>query len=245
VPNLYGLLITLSIISCLLVVRSFVKDKDSDVFWGVAFWPILCGITGARLYHVLSNIPYYSTNLLKVFEISKGGLGIWGAIFGGALGAYVYLKIKKQNVLSWFDLIAISLPLGQAIGRWGNFFNQEIFGLPTNLPWGIPIKPENRPPAYLNYEKFHPLFLYESVLDFVLFIVLLSLYKRRKGSFKEGTFLALYLGFYSAIRFFLEYLRINPWEVAGLNVSQCVSILVLGLSVLFLSLKGKNDIHFF
>lgn len=239
-PNLYGLLITLSIISCLFVVRSFVKNKDGDVFWGLAFWSILCGIIGARLYHVMSNIPYYSTNLLRIFEVSNGGLGIWGAILGGATGAFVYLKVKKQNVLSWFDIIAVSLPLGQAIGRWGNFFNQEIYGLPTNLPWGIFIKPENRPTSFSNFEKFHPLFLYESVLNFILFIALFILYRNKKDIFKSGTFLALYLGFYSTIRFFLEYLRIDSWKVSGLNVSQCVSILVLGLSVVFLSLKGTK-----
>lgn len=239
-PNIYGLLVSLSIISCLFVVRSFVKSKDSDIFWGLAFWSILCGIVGARLYHVTSNPSYYSTNLLRVFEVSKGGLGIWGAILGGAVGAFVYLKIKKQDVLSWFDLIAISLPLGQAIGRWGNFFNQEIYGLPTNLPWGIFIKSENRPTLFSNFEKFHPLFLYESILSFVLFIALFSLYKRKKDAFRSGAFLAIYLSFYSTIRFFLEYLRIDPWKVSGLNVSQCVSILVLGFSVVFLSLKGTK-----
>lgn len=239
-PNIYGLLISLSIISCLFVVRSFVKSKDSDIFWGLAFWSLLFGIIGARLYHVIGNIPYYSTNLLKVFEVTKGGLGIWGAILGGAMGVFIYLKIKKQDVLSWFDLIAVSLPLGQAVGRWGNFFNQEIFGLPTNLPWGIFIKPENRPASFSNFEKFHPLFLYESVLNFVLFIALFSLYKRKKDAFRSGTFLVIYLSFYSTIRFFLEYLRIDSWKVSGLNVSQCVSILVLGLSVLFLSLKGTK-----
>ncbi len=239
-PNLYGLLITLSIISCLFVVRSFVKSKDNNIFWGLTFWSILCGIIGARLYHVVSSLPYYSTNLLKVFEISKGGLGIWGAILGGAAGAFLYLKIKKQKVLLWFDLIAVSLPLGQTIGRWGNFLNQEIFGLPTNLPWGIFIGPQNRPASFLNFEKFHPLFLYESILNFVLFIALFSLYKSKKYIFKNGTFLAIYLSFYSTIRFFLEYLRIDPWTISGLNVSQCVSILVLGSSVIFLSLKGTK-----
>ena len=238
--NLYGFLITLSIISCLIVVRSFVKKENSDIFWGLAFWSILCGIIGARTYHILSNIPYYSTNIVKVFEVSKGGLGIWGALLGGAIGSFIYLKIRKQDVLSWLDLIVVSLPLGQSIGRWGNFFNQEIFGLPTSLPWGIFIRLENRPTEFLNFERFHPLFLYESILDLVLFVALFSLYKRKKGVFKSGTFLVLYLGFYSAIRFFLEYLRIDPWKVFGLNVSQCISILVLGLSVVFLSLRGKK-----
>jgi phosphatidylglycerol:prolipoprotein diacylglycerol transferase len=240
VSHLYGLLVTLSIISCLFVVRYFIKNKDADIFWGLAFWSLLCGITGARLYHVISNVPYYSTNLLRVFEVSKGGLGIWGALLGGTAGSYFYLKIKKRDILSWFDLIAVSLPLGQAIGRWGNFFNQELFGLPTDAAWGIHIKPENRPTEYLKFEKFHPLFLYESVLDLILFITLFTLYKRRKSIFKRGTFLFIYLSFYSTIRFFLEYLRTDPWIVSGLNVSQCVSILILGFSVVFLSLRGKK-----
>lgn len=239
-PNIYGLLITLSIISCLFLVKYFVNKKDEDVFWGLAFWSILCGIIGARLYHVASNLDYYLSDLIKIFQLSNGGIGIWGAILGGLIGACVYLKNKRQNVLSWFDLVVVSLPLGQSIGRWGNYFNQELFGLPTNLPWGIYIKPENRPLYLLEFEKFHPLFLYESILNFILFLALFTLYKRKKDIFKKGTFLVIYLSFYSTIRFFLEYLRVDSWEVSGLNVSQCVSILVLGFSLVFLSLRGNK-----
>lgn len=238
--NPYGFLILLSICSCIFVVKRLVKKQDEGIFWGVAFWSILCGILGARIYHIFSMLPYYSYHTGQIFNLLNGGLGIWGAVIGGALGASIYLFIKKQNILRWLDLISVSIPLGQAIGRWGNFFNRELFGTPTDLPWGIYIKLENRPLEFLNYSKFHPLFLYESILDLILFIVLLKLYKSRSGKVKDGTFLAVYLGSYAFIRFFLEYLRINPWTYAGLNVSQTLSILVLGLSVLFLSLKGKK-----
>lgn len=237
-PNPYGLIIFLAIIGSLYVVKLFVNKKDAEIFWELALYTLLCGLIGARLYHVLNFFSYYIANPLKIFEIWGGGLGIWGAFLGGALGATLYLKHKKQNIPYWLDLISVSLPLAQAVGRWGNFFNQEIFGLPTNLPWGIYIKPENRLQGFRTFATFHPLFLYESLLDLFLFCILFSLYKRYKDRVDNGVFTAIYLGSYSTIRFFLEYLRINPWKVAGLNVSQCISILVLAFSIVFIRKKA-------
>lgn len=239
-PNLYGILISLSIFCAILVARLLVKKDDEETLWGLAFWAIVSGIIGARLYHVANFLPYYFENPLRILAVWEGGLGIWGGVTGGFIGTAVYLKKREENLPYWLDIAAVAMPLGQAIGRWGNFFNQEIFGKPTSLPWGIYIKPENRPAAFLTFQKFHPLFLYESILDLILFGVLFILFKKFHEKTPRGVFMALYLGGYSTIRFFLEYLRINPWKVAGLNVSQCVSILVLSFSIVFVSIRTKK-----
>jgi len=250
VINLYGIFISLGIFLSIFFIQKLIEKKDEETLWGVSFWTILSGIAGARIYHVIDRFDYYVTNPVEILKIWNGGMGIWGAMFGGLLGAFIYLKIKKQRILPWLDVISVGVPLGQAVGRWGNFFNNEIFGKPTTLPWGMYVNPENRPEQFLNYQKFHPLFIYESILNLILFVLLFKLYKKFHEKIPEGIFMSLYLGGYSIIRFFLENLRINPWNItlssgATLNVSQTISILVLTFSIVFIRLKVKNDIHFF
>lgn len=238
--NLYGITISLSIFLCILITQRLVVKykKNEEIFWGLSFWTILCGILGARIYHVLDYFDYYRYHQLDIFKIWNGGMGIWGGIFGGTLGAITYLKIKGEKIFPWLDIISVVTPLGQSVGRWGNFFNKEIFGLPTTLPWGMYIEPEKRPVEFLNYSKFHPLFIYESILNFILFLFLLILYKKTNEKTPSGTFLCIYLISYSTIRFFLEFLRINPWKIEisslFLNVSQCISILVIIISIIFI-----------
>ena len=238
--NLYGITISLSIFLCILITQRLVVKykKNEEIFWGLSFWTILCGILGARIYHVLDYFDYYRYHQLDIFKIWNGGMGIWGGILGGTLGAITYLKIKGEKIFPWLDIISVVTPLGQSVGRWGNFFNKEIFGLPTTLPWGVYIEPEKRPVEFLNYSKFHPLFIYESILNFILFLFLLILYKKTNEKTPSGTFLCIYLISYSTIRFFLEFLRINPWKIEisslFLNVSQCISILVIIISIIFI-----------
>jgi phosphatidylglycerol:prolipoprotein diacylglycerol transferase len=250
VPNLYGFFISIGIFLSLTFAQKLIKKKDEEILWGLAFWAIIFGIIGARIYHVIDFYKFYSVNPVEILKIWNGGLGIWGALAGGALGITVYLKIKKEEILPWLDIVATVTPLAQAIGRWGNFFNKEIFGKPTTLPWGIYVDPLNRPSGYLNFEKFHPLFLYESILNLTLFVVLFKNFKKHHEKLPAGIFTALYLGGYSVIRFFLEFLRINPWTIVPggyfcLNVSQSVSILILAFSIVFLKIRTKNDIHIF
>jgi len=242
VVNPYGIIIATSIFLSLLFAQKLIKKKDEEILWGVSFWAILCGIIGARIYHILDYFELYSQNPIEIFKIWHGGLGIWGALAGGFLGAVVYLKIKNEKILPWIDVISVVVPLGQAVGRWGNFFNKEIFGFPTTLPWGMYLEPIKRPDEFLKYEKFHPLFIYESVLNLILFAVLYVSYKENRGKYPSGTFTALYLGGYSIIRFFLEYLRINPWKITvlqslTLNMAQGISILVLLFSIVFILRK--------
>lgn len=244
--NLYGIIISVSIFISLKVAELLVAKKEQENLWGLSFWAILGGILGARIYHVLDYFSYYSQNLIKIFELWNGGLGIWGAIAGGTLGATIYLKIKREKILPWLDVLAVVVPLGQAIGRWGNFFNKEIFGLPTTLPWGIYVDPLKRPEGFINNEKFHPLFIYESILNIFLFIFLYKTFKKQRGKYPSGIFTSMYLAGYSVIRFFMEFLRINPWRITlfsnlSLNVAQGVSILVLTLSIVFILFTRKRN----
>lgn len=242
-PNLYGSFISAGILFSILFAQRLIKKSEEEILWGLSLWTIIGGIIVARMYHVVDLFEYYSQYPIEIIKLWNGGLGIWGGLAGGILGSALYLKSKGKKILPWLDLIAVVTPLGQSIGRWGNFFNKEIFGKPTTLPWGIYIDPQNRPAGYLNCEKFHPLFIYESILNLILFIFLFKTYKKYREKVNSGVYMAFYLGGYSIIRFFLEYLRINPWGINlrsgfSLNVSQCISILVLIFSIVFI-LRGK------
>ena len=212
---MYGLLLVLAILICLLIAESLVKKsgRDINIFWGTALYSIVSGIIGARLYHVAHLWNYYEDNPIKIFQIWNGGLGIFGAIIGGLLGAIIYLKMRKQNILEWLDIAGLVLPLGQAIGRWGNFFNGELY----------------------------PYFLYESVLDLLLFLMLFlrHLTARASSAMIPGRTFALYLLGYSGIRFFLEPFRTNSWQIYNLNTAQLISIILAGVSVLILR-KGRG-----
>ncbi len=245
--NLYGIIISVAIFLSLKVAESLVGKKNEESLWGLSFWTILVGILGARIYHVIDYFSYYSQSPIKILELWNGGLGIWGAIAGGALGAIIYLKTKKEKILPWLDVLSVVVPLGQAIGRWGNFFNKEVFGLPTTLPWGVYVSPLKRPEGFINNEKFHPIFIYESILNIFLFSFLFSRYKKYHDKYPSGIFMATYLSGYAIIRFFMEFLRLNSWKIKvfsnlSLNVAQCISILVLTLSIVFILSTRKKGI---
>lgn len=199
---------------------------DGNFVWGLAPWAIISGLVGARIYHIISSAGYYIDHPINVFYIWNGGLGIWGAIAGGLIGTILYLKKNGRAAWPWLDACVVSLPFGQAIGRWGNYFNQEIYGSQTSLPWGI----------YVNGKKYHPLFLYESLLDILNFSILFFLYKRTNLKKKNGVFTFLYLLNYSIIRFFMELLRRDSWRLGGLNVSLLIPILLF-MTALFCLLQ--------
>ncbi len=196
---MYGPLITLAILFSLFFSERLIKLKglNIEIFWQVAFWAILFGIIGARLYHVIDYWQLYSTNLLLIPQIWNGGLGIFGALIGGGAAAIVVLKSQKQNVWQWLNIISLPVPLSQAIGRLGNYFNNEI------MPYAI----------------------YEAVADLMLFFALFYLFKKSKAPL-----FLLYIIGYSSIRFLLEPLKTDSWTVAGLNVAQIVSILLILIS---------------
>jgi len=222
VINLYGILISLSLLICIFIIRylsryNSVISKGRELIWDISFWGIISGLIGARILHVLSAFPYYQYHPIRILFLWQGGLSIWGALLGGTLGIILFLRIKNIKPFSWLDIFSVTLPLGQAIGRWGNYFNKEIYGGHTNLPWGINI----------NGSKHHPLFLYESVLNIVNFLFLFTLYKKKANTTKPGYFFHLYLFNYSLIRLFMEFLRTDHWVIGKLNISLIIPILLI------------------
>lgn len=217
-----------------LIIRlaSFYKIKKDDLL-DIAFYSILSGIIGARIYFIFLELPYFLNKPLDAFKIWQGGLAIHGVIIGGILALYWMSKRKKINFPLLTALTVPGLALAQAIGRWGNYFNQEIFGKPTNLAWGIPINPTNRPLEYLSFEYFHPTFLYESVGNLLIFALLLGAhyYLIKNKQFKNHFYILIvsaYFCAYSLLRFLLEFLRLDKTpELLGLRWPQIVSLLII------------------
>jgi phosphatidylglycerol:prolipoprotein diacylglycerol transferase len=169
---------------------------------------------------------YYLTHPLDALAIWRGGLGIPGAVAGGVLAIFWYTRRNKLSFVSWLDVTAPALALGQAIGRWGNFINQELYGSPTNLPWAIYIAPENRLTGFQQYAYYHPLFLYESLWNLLNLGVLLYLTERQRGRLRAGDLFLVYLIIYPVGRFFLEFLRLDPSPVAGIDINQALMAVV-------------------
>ena len=223
------------------------RGKDGNLVWDILPWLLVGGIIGARLWHVFtpsaSNVAmglttkYYLTHPLQILMIWNGGLGIPGALIGGALALWIYCRATKQKFLEWADIIAPSLLIGQAIGRWGNFINQELYGSPSNLPWAITIDPRYRLPGFETVAKYHPLFLYESVLNLLAAGILLYVGRKYKNKFYRGDIFLLYLVLYPVIRFALEYLRLDPSTVAGININQTVMGIVAVFSITILIIR--------
>ncbi len=206
----YGLLMLVSILAAFFVLlkKAKVFSLTSEQVWDLLFWLVIGGILGARIYEVLLVEPaFYFTNPGQIIKIWQGGLAIHGAWLGGLVVLWLYSKKWQRSLWTLTDAICLVLPLGQAIGRWGNYFNQELYGLPTNLPWGIFIAVKNRLPEFIDYSYFHPTFLYESIGNLVIFIVLFWLLKKKRF---DSQITLLYLGLYSLLRLVLEFIRLDP-----------------------------------
>jgi phosphatidylglycerol---prolipoprotein diacylglyceryl transferase len=242
--HVYGLLLAVDVLVAAWIAerRWTARGGDAKTFNDMAVWIVIGGVVGARLYHVISDYDLFTDDWLRAFQIWKGGLSIWGVIAGGAIAVIIMTRIKHVGTLVLMDCIAPGLLAAQAIGRWGNYFNQELFGGPTDLPWGLEISPTNRPPGYLHFETFHPTFLYESL--YCLFLLGLLLAVERRIRLRKGQALAFYLATYTFGRFFFENLRIDPaHEIAGLRVNAWVSAGVCVLSVawfLWLGRRGED-----
>ena len=201
---------------------------------------IFSAIFGARIYYVILNFEYFFRHPLEIIFIWHGGLSIHGAIIGGIVSLFLFLKIKKMPFLEYLDILSCVFPLGQAIGRWGNFFNQEAFGKPCNYFWCMYIQPQFRPLEYKNYDFFHPAFLYESILDFLLFIFLLFLICR-VNKLKRGTVSGLYLILYSIIRIITEHFRLDASVyIFNISLPVFVSFLILTFSIIFVTYIYKK-----
>ena len=222
------------------------KEKYAEEFLtNLVFYGVICGIIGARLYYVLFNLSYYLKNPLEIVAIWNGGLAIHGGIIGGAIWFIYYCKKHKKNVIKIFDITVPSLILGQAIGRWGNFFNQEAHGPKVakkvlenlNIPKFI-IKGMK-----INGKYYHPTFFYESLWCFLGFIILIVLIKYRK-KLKRGVITGVYFMWYSICRFFIESLRTDSLMLGNAKIAQIVSVLlfVLGLYLTLQQIKYKKKL---
>ncbi|MGI9030865.1 MAG: prolipoprotein diacylglyceryl transferase [Ilumatobacteraceae bacterium] len=225
--NAYGLMIALGVIVGVWLFGRRLEAKGigtRDDANSIAIWGVLAGVIGARLYHVITDWERFEDDLGAVFAIWEGGLGIPGGMLAGILvGAYVGHVRRGIPLGPGLNAVAPALPLAQAIGRWGNYFNQELFGGPTDLPWALEIDPANRPAGFESDETFHPTFLYESLCNLALCGILLWIDKRFSPA--GGRLLAMYVFGYGVIRFFVEGLRIDPAdELGGLRWNQWVAL---------------------
>ncbi len=197
----------------------------------VAIWAIPFGIVGARIYHVITDPELYfgdGRNFVDAFKIWQGGLGIWGAVAGGAVGALIACRRYGVSFSSVAGALAPGLLVAQAIGRIGNYFNQELFGKPTTKPWGLEIDAVNRPDGYAQFATFHPTFLYELLWNLAAAALLIAIDRRLKLT--GDRVFALYVMLYTAGRFWIEQLRIDPVNDLGpfrLNVWTSIVLFVL------------------
>jgi phosphatidylglycerol---prolipoprotein diacylglyceryl transferase len=229
----YGLIIVCGIGTALYIVNFLAKqyNYNREKLESLYFYIIIFSLIGARIYEVFFfNWSYYQYNLVDIFKIWNGGLAIQGTILFGVVTLYIFCKKNKLKFWKYADLLVIGLALGQSIGRWGNFFNQELYGRISSLPWAIYIERTG------NFH--HPLFLYESILNLVLFITLFQLFKKRYFS---GLVTLIYLGGYSLIRFNMEFMRIDPAPlILGIRLPQLVSLVVFLVSFILIIIKKRE-----
>jgi phosphatidylglycerol:prolipoprotein diacylglycerol transferase len=230
------------------------RQWNPDFAWGGLAVVLVLGVLGARLYHVLTPSPSmaavgihsaldYFRNPYQLLNFRNGGLGIFGAIVGGLVGIVLYTRRHRISTLGWADLAVVGMALGQSIGRWGNYFNQELYGGPTGLPWGITIDPVHRLPDVAAFERFHPAFLYESIWSFLSFLLLLWLARRKSERLLPGELLVIYLTLYAIGRTLLETVRLDSRTVSlfGLDlplaVATVVSIGMAAAGILFVVIR--------
>ncbi len=244
--HMYGLMLLAGIAACVWVTgrRWVARGGDWDLIFRVAVWGVGFGIVGARLYHIATSWNELPNHWWGPFAVWEGGLGIWGGILGGVLAGAVIARRSGVSVLALLDAAAPGLLIAQAIGRVGNWWNQELFGKPTDLPWALEIDPVRRPDAYLLDATFHPTFLYEALWNLGAAGLLLLLDRRFR--FRPPALFALYVSLYTAFRFYLEQLRIDPSkEIAGMRVNAWVSLVVFlaatGFFVWWQFLRDRRD----
>ena len=229
----YGVFMSLSFLLGIISIYFALKNKygknESEKFLDYSFYVILISIICARAFYVIGSIDYYINFPKEILMINHGGLSIYGAILGGLLSMYIFSKKFEFDFLAHCDILAVVFPLCQSLGRLGNYFNQEAFGMPSNTFFKLYISEIYRPDNFQNFSYFHPTFLYESILDFCLFVILFKLLTRMKS----GRIFLLYLISYSLIRLFVEFYRIDASVyLFGLSFPQVVSIGIIVLSLL-------------
>ena len=266
----YGLLISISVIIGLFISKKLAKSRNINPQYISDILPslIISSIIGARTYYVIFEWRQYSgnnfftsfdlfNNVIQIpsfLAIWQGGIAIHGGLIGGFLCILFFCKSKNIHLKTFIDILIPSIILGQSIGRWGNFFNNEAFGIPTDLPWKLFIPIQNRPIEFINYQFFHPTFIYESLWNFLIFILLITIFyqQNNKNSVRPGFISCLYLIGYSFGRFWIEGLRIDPLCIGGippfcdggLRMAQFISIFLFSsglIGIFFLRLKSYKN----
>ena len=249
----YGIIIMLGVLAGAFLASRLARRRGEDpgVVWDGLIWLLIGGVLGARLWHILTppqsmvdqgiTTYYYLTHPLEAINLRAGGLGLPGAVFGGALALYLFGRRRKLSMGVWLDIIAPALALGQAIGRWGNFVNQELYGSPSNLPWAIRIDPEFRLPGFELVERYHPLFLYESIWNLANVGFLIWFGEKFKDRLKAGDVFLVYLVTYPLGRFVLEFLRLDASQIAGINANQTLMVVIALASASLLIWRHRED----
>lgn len=233
----YGFLIASAVLIGVTLSQWLAKRRhvNPELIGDLAIWLVIAAIPCARLYYVIFQWQEYAQRPEDIIAIWKGGIAIHGAIIGGIIAALIFARINKISVWQLGDLVVPSLALGQAIGRWGNFFNSEAFGAPTNLPWKLYIPINNRPVEYLSAEYFHPTFLYESAWNIMVFMLLISLFfwgLQQSHRLPVGTLSLVYLIAYSCGRIWIEGLRTDSLMLGPLRVAQVISLVMISVGIL-------------
>lgn len=228
------------------------RGFNPDMVWDVLPWLLIAGIIGARIWHIFtpsSSIlidgknPYF-IRPIEMLNFRQGGLGIPGGVMAGVLALWIYARKKKVSFITWLDLLIPGVALAQAIGRWGNFFNQEIYGLPSTLPWAIYIDPAHRLAGFENFSTYHPTFFYEFLWNLMNMGLLLLLPRKLGDKLKPGDNFLVYLIVYPVGRFLLEFIRLEYSPIAGININQTVMAIIAVVSAAFLvarHLKKKDS----
>jgi prolipoprotein diacylglyceryl transferase len=243
--HLYGIMITLGVVAAVTVAgrRWERRGGERTDISALATWAVPAGLIGARAYHVVTDPELFRGRWLHVFAIWEGGLGIPGGLLAGVAVGVAVARRRGLRIGALLDTVAPALPLAQAIGRLGNWFNQELFGRPTGLPWGLRIDPAHRPAGFEQVATFHPTFLYEALWNLVLIAVLLGL--ERRWHARPGRLFAVYVGGYSLGRLWVEALRIDHANtILGLRVNIWVSLISLAVvSGFFVSdhIRGRRE----
>lgn len=240
--HVYGLLLAVGIVAATLIAERRWRAKGHDVhdIQNIAVVTVFSGVIGARLYHVATDYQLFEGEWWRVIEIWEGGLAIWGAVMGGAVGVVVMTRIRHYDTLGILDAMVPGIVIAQAIGRFGNWFNQELFGKPTDLPWGLEIDRAHRPDGFVSDTTFHPTFLYESLYCLLIAGVLVGAERRLR--FRRGQVAALYVVLYTFGRFWLENLRIdNAHVIAGLRINAWVSLIICAGGVAWFVWLGSHD----
>ncbi len=223
----YGLMLAIGVLVAARVAESrwTRSGRDAKEFNAIVVPVVIAGVVGARVYHLFTGYKWSEGGVVGAFEIWKGGLSIWGAVAGGLIAVLILARRRHMDGLFLMDTIAPGVVLAQAIGRWGNYFNQELFGRPTTLPWGLKIDVAHRPPGFTQYATFHPTFLYESLWCLFVFATLLIV--ERRFTLKRGQVFALYVAMYTFGRIWFEALRIDDASrIFGIRFNLLLSIVL-------------------